>query len=172
LLTTCPTQNIISLRTCCICQNTADFQDLRQCSSCGARGEEPPYFCIRQCYRADCRTRSCHGHLSCWEAHLPFVENLRELHRKIDQLPQIHVNAVTYSEPDPARQRELHDRDRISQWFVVKLGTPEREQARICVSDRFRQLCDPGISGNRWTSSLYPSFVSFIGDTGTGNPRW
>ena len=51
---------------------------------------------------------------------------------------------------------------------MVKLGTTEREQARLCVSDRFRQLCDPGISENRWTSSLHPSFVAFIGDTGTG----
>lgn len=78
------------------------------------------------------------------------------------------MSAVTYSEPDPAKQRDLHNEDRIAQWFVVKLDTPEREQARLCVSDRFRQLCDPGISGNRWTSNLYPSFVSFIGDTGTG----
>jgi hypothetical protein len=91
---------------------------------------------------------------------------MRKLHQKIDQLPQIYVNAVTYSEPDLEKQRDLHDEDRIAQWFVVR--TPEWEQARLCVSDRFRRLCDPGISGNRWSSSLYPSFVSFIGDTGTG----
>jgi hypothetical protein len=78
------------------------------------------------------------------------------------------VNAVTYSEPDPEKQRDLHGEDRVAQWFVVRLGTPEWEQARLCVSDRFRRLCDPGISGNRWSSNLYPSFVSFIGDTGTG----
>jgi hypothetical protein len=78
------------------------------------------------------------------------------------------VNAVTYSEPDPARQSDLHNEDRVAQWFIVKLGTHEGEQARLCVSDRFRQLCNPGISGSRWSSSVYPSFVSFIGDTGTG----
>ena len=78
------------------------------------------------------------------------------------------MNAVTYSEPDPTRQRDLHNEDRVAQWFVVKLGTQEGEQARLYVSDRFRQLCNPGISGSRWSSSVYPSFVSFIGDTGTG----
>lgn len=83
-------------------------------------------------------------------------------------MPQIYVNAVTYSEPDPAKQRELHYSDRAAQWFVVRLGAFEGDQARLAVSDRFRQLCDPGISGNRWTSSTYPSFVSFIGNTGTG----
>lgn len=86
----------------------------------------------------------------------------------IDQLPEIYVNAVTYSEADSHRQRLLHDGDRIAQWFVVKVGTPGREQARLCVSDRFRRLCNPGISENRWSSNQYPSFVSFIGDTGTG----
>jgi len=107
-------------------------------------------------------------HASCWEAHLPPIEDLRKEHKKVDQLPQIYVNAVTYSEPDPEKQRDLHDEDRIAQWFVVKLGSFEREQARLCVSDRFRRLCNPGISGNRWSSNLYPSFVSFIGATGTG----
>ena len=107
-------------------------------------------------------------HASCWEAHLPTIEDLRKEHKKVDQLPQIYVNAVTYSEPDPEKQRDLHDEDRIAQWFVVRLGSHEREKARLCVSDRFRRLCNPGISENRWSSNIYPSFVSFIGATGAG----
>ena len=161
-----PTQNVISPQICFLCRSTIDFQDLRQCSFCGARGKEPPYFCVRQCHKADCRRRGCDQHPSCWEAHLPAY--LREQHQEIDPLPQIYVTAVTYSEPDPVKQRDLHHEDQIAQWFVIKLGATDREQASLCVSDRFRQLCDPGISGNRWTTSLYPSFVSFIGDTGVG----
>jgi hypothetical protein len=93
---------------------------------------------------------------------------MRGLHQMIDQLPEIYVNAVTYSEPDPRVQRDLHDGDRIAEWFVVKVETPGRDQATLRVCDRFKQLCDPGISGNKWSPNQYPSFVSFIGDTGTG----
>ena len=161
-------QDVISPRKCLVCKRNGDFQDLRQCSFCGTKGKEPPFYCIRQCYKTDCRTVNCKHHASCWEAHLPAMEDLRKEHKKVDQLPQIYVNVVTYSEPDPEKQRDLHDEDRIAQWFVVKLGNEEREQARLCVSDRFRRLCNPGISGSRWSSNLYPSFVSFIGATGTG----
>ena len=161
-------QRPTSSRTCCTCHNTVEFQDLCQCSNCGARGEEPQYFCIRRCYQKDCRTQNCRRHLTCWDAHLPQIDELKALHRTVNPLPQIYVAAVTYSEADPQKQRDLHHEDRIAQWFIVKLGTTDREQARLCVSDRFRQLCNPGISENRWASSQYPSFVSFIGDTGTG----
>ncbi|KAH0565196.1 hypothetical protein GP486_001412 [Trichoglossum hirsutum] len=160
--------DIIKPRTCCLCRDTVDLQEIRQCSFCGPKGEEPPYFCILKCYDKNCKTHNCRSHPTCWDAHLPGYEGLRGLHQMIDQLPEIYVNAVTYSEPDPRVQRDLHDGDRIAEWFVVKVGTPGRDQARLCVSDRFRQLCDPGISGNRWSSNQYPSFVSFVGDTGTG----
>lgn len=78
------------------------------------------------------------------------------------------MNTVTYSEPDAAVQRSLHQDDRIAQWFVVKIGSCREDNASLCVFDRFRRLCNPGISGSRWSSNAFPSFVSFIGDTGTG----
>lgn len=101
-------------------------------------------------------------------AHLPGDEDAHLDHQKVNQLPQIYVTAVTYSEPDAAKQKTLHDADRIAQWFVVKLESNPQDLPSLHVSDRFRRLCNPGISGSRWSSNVYPSFVSFIGDTGTG----
>lgn len=80
----------------------------------------------------------------------------------------MYVKAVTYSESDAVVQRRMHDDDRIAQWFVVSMGNCQQDYARLCVSDRFRRLCNPGMSGSRWSSNVYPSFVSFIGNTGTG----
>ena len=86
----------------------------------------------------------------------------------IDPLPQLFVDAVTYSEPDPQKQQELHERDRIARWFTIAASGSGGGYARLRVTDRFRELCDPGISGNRWSLNQYPSFVSFIGDTCVG----
>jgi hypothetical protein len=86
----------------------------------------------------------------------------------IDPLPQLFVDAVTYSEPNPQKQRELHLRDLSTRWFTIHTSPSSGGFARLQVTDRFRELCDPGISGNRWSLHQYPSFVSFIGDTCVG----
>jgi hypothetical protein len=83
----------------------------------------------------------------------------------VDPLRQLYVEAVTYSEPDAQAEAKLHEQDRVSQWFTIKResGTPW-----LKVTDRFRQLCNPGILPNEYIKSQFPGFVSFIGDTGIG----
>lgn len=86
-------------------------------------------------------------------------------HLPVDPLKQLYVEAVTYSEPNAETEAKLHEQDRVSQWFTIKRegGTPW-----LKVTDRFRQLCNPGILPNEYSSSQFPGFVSFIGDTGIG----
>jgi hypothetical protein len=86
----------------------------------------------------------------------------------IDPLPQLYVDAVTYSEENEARQEELHYEDRAASWFTIRPDPEDRETLRLIVTDRFRQLCNPGIADNKWSVNQYPSFVSFIGNTGVG----
>jgi hypothetical protein len=106
--------------------------------------------------------------MSCWEEHLPTKEKERKLHTSVDPLPGLYVDAVTYSESDPGRQKKLHEQDRIAQWFTIKVENSTSSAPRLCVTDRFRQLCDPGVSGSKWSKRQYPGFVSFIGNTGIG----
>jgi energy-coupling factor transporter ATP-binding protein EcfA2 len=44
----------------------------------------------------------------------------------------------------------------------------DKDGLRLIVTDRFRQLCNPGVAENKWSVNQYPSFVSFIGNTGVG----
>lgn len=70
---------------------------------------------------------------------------------------------------DEATQRRLHEADREAEWFRVTMAslTAQGSQPLLQISDRFRKTCDPG-RGNYWRLKQYPSFVSFIGDTGVG----
>ncbi|KAF2466166.1 uncharacterized protein BDR25DRAFT_317959 [Lindgomyces ingoldianus] len=147
-----------------------EFLDARQCTHCGGpRGSsEPPFHCLRICAEKDCRTRDCSKHPSCWGKHIPNYEGAEEQHQMIDPLPQLFVEAVTYSEPDPFKQQALHNRDRNARWFTIESVRSGGGYAQLKVTDRFTELCDPGISGNRWSANQYPSFVSLIGDTCVG----
>jgi hypothetical protein len=85
----------------------------------------------------------------------------------VEWLPQLMVEAITHSEANPEKQKKMHQRDEQARWFNMRrdhaIGRPD-----LYVYDRFIQLCDPSISGNRATERHYPSFVSFVGDTSVG----
>jgi hypothetical protein len=70
---------------------------------------------------------------------------------------------------DDDMQRRLHEVDREAEWFRVTLAslTAQGAEPVVQISDRFRKSCNPG-RGNYWSLQQYPSFVSFIGDTGVG----
>ena len=89
-------------------------------------------------------------------------------HVMVDPLPALYVDAVTYSETDSQRQEDLHRQDQIAQWFVIWNENSESRPPLLCRTDRFRELCNPRIVDNGWSSQVFPGFVSFIGDTGMG----
>ena len=83
-------------------------------------------------------------------------------------MPDLFVKTVTYSEPNKEKQRKLHEDDQVARWFTIKPDYVGDGPARLCISDRFRELCNPGFTDNRWSLNQYPSFVSFIGETCVG----
>jgi hypothetical protein len=86
----------------------------------------------------------------------------------IDPLHEFFVSSVTYSESNSDAQMSMHANDRPARWFRIKFPDSTRDFPQLQVYDRYRQLCNPGFSGNRWTSTQYPSFTSFIGNTCVG----
>jgi len=109
----------------------------------------------------------CKEHETCWNNHLPRKAESAKTHEMVEWLPQLMVDAITHSEPNPEKQKKMHQRDEQARWFNMRqdhaTGRPD-----LYVYDRFIQLCDPSISGNRATERHYPSFVSFVGDTCVG----
>ncbi|KAH8699414.1 hypothetical protein GQ44DRAFT_733209 [Phaeosphaeriaceae sp. PMI808] len=86
-------------------------------------------------------------------------------HTTVDPKGQLFSRTVIYSESDGERLGKLHDDDKIARWFNIRYdgGNP-----KLCVYDRFGQLCDPSRSGNIATTNQHPGFVSFIGKSGVG----
>lgn len=165
-------QNIEQSLVCAACKERRDVQDLRLCKRCRPLDGPRPYYCERFCSRSSCNhTLNCKlpNHQTCWYSHLPNNPELHEGHEPISAFDDAVIRIITYSEADDVEQRKLHALDREAQWFTFNLaGTRyEEQEATLEISDRFRSLCDPG-GGNAWTSQQYPSFVSFIGDTGVG----
>jgi hypothetical protein len=108
----------------------------------------------------------CSEHGTCWDRHLPRDPEEEVLHVALDPFPQLFVQAVTHSETSNTMLRQLHSRNEIARWFRIRKdrhGEPE-----LYVYERFSQLCDPDRRGHSATSHIYPSFVSFIGDTSVG----
>jgi hypothetical protein len=122
-----------------------------------------------------CRVRE---HKTCWKSHLPEDEDFAEHHKMVNPNAQIIIGAVTRSEEDQARQQRLHEQDRNARWFSVKWSSSGTDHVHrnytgqgvpvLYAYDRFRQLCDPDVTGNAETTNHYPRFVSFIGDTCVG----
>jgi energy-coupling factor transporter ATP-binding protein EcfA2 len=157
------------LMSCSTCRGQVELHELSQCSFCGSKNRlERQKYCLRTC--GDCRTKDCKilGHSTCWEWHLPRDPAQHQSHVPLDPVPQLYVDAVTYMESKPEIQRKLHEEDRVARWFTIKSDNPATEAPRLCVTDRFRQLCSPGISDCEWSCKQYPGFVSFIGKTGIG----
>ncbi|KAL9058263.1 MAG: hypothetical protein Q9162_001862 [Coniocarpon cinnabarinum] len=86
----------------------------------------------------------------------------------INPVPALYVSAITHTEKDKEKQRRLHEQDHIAQWFVLKPQAGDYAPPRLCLTDRYRQLCDPGEATAGWASKVYPGFISFIGDTQMG----
>jgi hypothetical protein len=149
-----------------MCDCAREIYELNECSFCRPLNEPRPYYCDRYCSDESCdHSYDCtnEDHATCWDSHFPL--KLAKQHKKIDVFSNLYVNYVTYSESIPEQQVLLHERDRIAKWFIVQLGSGPQATPSICISNRFRQLCP---LGNRSNSKQYPSFVSFIGDTGVG----
>jgi hypothetical protein len=155
--------------SCSTCHEQVELHELSQCSFCGPKGRaERQQYCLRNC--RTCRVKNCAipKHSTCWELHLPRDPAQERFHVTLDPVPQLYVDAVTYMESNPEIQMKLHQEDRIAQWFTIKSDNPATGAPHLCVTDRFRQLCNPGISDCKWSSTQYPGFVSFIGKTGIG----
>jgi hypothetical protein len=146
-----------------------DIQDLKLCS-CRPSDPERPYYCERFCSSPDCTHAldcTAPGHHTCWDSHLPTLAKLRDAHKPASAFYDAVIKIITYSEADDTLQHKLHAEDRQAQWLNVNLYGYE-DIATLQVSNRFRELLDPGKDLNAWSSQRYPSFVSFIGDTGVG----
>lgn len=155
----------------CVCQQDMPIYDVRRCAGCPSVDRETIYYCYRTCSEETCRTRDCPNpnHKTCWELHLPPWAKLRSQHKPLDPVSDLFVDLVTYSEPDEERHRELHLRDEASRWFqVVQRDFGTGPAPYIQVTDRFRQLCNPGMLNHMSVAPQYPGFVSFIGETSAG----
>jgi hypothetical protein len=150
----------------CECGEERSLLLLRQCTMCsGGDTGTRPFYCI-VCKVDGCTDKPCTKHTTCWEAHKGTIS--AERHREIDPLPQLFMNAVTHSDADTTGRRNLHAKGREARWFNVTARTERLVYPELRVRSRFTDLCDPSHSGNRETTSIYPSFVSFIGDTCVG----
>lgn len=95
-----------------------------------------------------------------------------EAHKPADAAKAFFVDLIMYSETNKAAQKLRHERDQKAQWFYVNLGGLEDQYAMLQISERFRQLCDPGTQRNMWNQDQYPSLVCFIGNTGVGKSTY
>ena len=150
---------------CSVCPQTGlTILTGRQCSYCTT---DEDFYCII-CDVENCKTRFCARHETCWDKHLPQAIRVAQKHVPIDPLPQLFVEAVTYKETDPDKQKRMHQRDELARWFNIRRDNLLAGRPDLYVYDRFTQLCDPNLSGNQETRRHYPSFVSFVGDTSVG----
>jgi hypothetical protein len=85
-------------------------------------------------------------------------------------LQDAFIQIIMYSEADDEKQKQRHRQDRKAEWFRVNLARPDikDDQPLLQISDRFRKECRAGQDGFRRDMALYPSLVSFVGDTGAG----
>lgn len=143
--------------------------DVRRCAGCPSSDNEITYYCYRTCSEESCKTHDCCEHQTCWQLHLPQWKKLHSQHKPMDPVSDLFVDLVTYSEPNEERHRELHQRDEASRWFqVIQRDFGSGPTPYIQVTDRFRQLCNPGMLNNESVSPQFPGFVSFIGETSAG----
>ncbi|KAK4100337.1 hypothetical protein N658DRAFT_536108 [Parathielavia hyrcaniae] len=172
------------------CEQTVTQENARCCSDCGrgGNGEDDhdsdddgnfTIYCIT-CKVADCNLNPCtiDDHETCWNSHLPRNPALARRHRMLNPIFQIMIRAVTHSEENRARQRELYEQDRRARWFHIRQNHARHDPQRnytgqhgvpiLEAHDRFRRVCDPNLSGNAETANHFPRFVSFIGDTCAG----
>jgi len=170
------------------CSKTVTQEDARSCSHCGSGGNgndssededtSITIYCVT-CEMPECKLNPCtdDDHETCWKSHLPGKPGFAKKHQMLNPVAQIIIEAVTHSETDDVRQQRLHELDRNARWFNVRRNpsayTGQRNYTGqgipiLQAYDRFRQLCDPNLSGNLETANHYPRFVSFIGDTCVG----
>jgi hypothetical protein len=148
-----------------VCKKPIEFYAGRSCSYCGGKSDGEEVFYHINCIEPNCTDKDC-SHKKCWNKHLPAETELASDHEMVHPLAQLFVKAVTHSESNPVRLRELHSQNETARWFKIRrdhTGRPE-----LFVYDRFTQLCDPTRSANKKTANQFPSFVSFIGDTSVG----
>lgn len=154
---------------CAVCQKQKLIYDVRRCAGCPSSDNENTYYCYRSHNEEPCKTRDCPEDQDCWQLHLPQWKKLHSQHKPMDPVSDLFVDLVTYSEPNEERHRELHQRDEASRWFqVIQRDFGSGPTPYIQVTDRFRQLCNPGMLNNDAVAPQYPGFVSFIGETSAG----
>lgn len=160
---------------CECCRQHRDIYDLVLCTYERPVNESRPYYCKHYCSEDECgHALNCEQqlHKTCWETHIPPFQLKRGggEHRQISALDEAFIQIIMHSEANDDKQRQLHRQDRKAEWFRVNLANPaiKDSQPLLQISDRFRGVCDPGSDGNTWAQDQYPSFVSFVGDTGVG----
>jgi hypothetical protein len=152
---------------CEMCHKPVGFSNARQCAHCIARGDPASgSYCIT-CEVEDCKSRRyCSVHSSCWDQHLPRHHKLAERYQQIDPLSQLFVRAVTHSESNVEKVRQVHEQDENARWINVRRN--EAGRLEFYISDRFMKACCYSPSGENETSNAYPNLVSFVGDTSVG----
>jgi hypothetical protein len=153
------------LAECLLCENTVQPNTARQATRCsGCVGDQ---LCTNACPVKECGQVPCHVHSTCWETHLDgFHPRQRSRHQQVNPVSEKFVEAVTCSNTSDDQVRMLHRLDKPARWFSVCRNKDDKPE--LMSSDRFRNLCDPGQSGNLDNVNHYPSIVSFIGTTFAG----
>lgn len=167
------------------------------CSYCGSRDLQNLYICesdscARNTARCDSWCSDCKltlpcgvpGHVSCWDSHIAriTVPGLRATHVRYPLRDQLRMAAVFAGEVDAEKQQAQLRDDRAARWLTIDQSTAGQGADGVAagygtlfVTDRFEALTTKGYAGGgggepgrRSDLDLFPSLVSFIGETGAG----
>ena len=132
-----------------------------------------PYYCKSHCIEESCgHARDCVQtlHETCWDAHIPPRLRKNSDHNQVDALQDAFIQIIMHSEANDEKQKLLHRQDRKAEWFRVNLARPDvaNDLPLLQISARFRKECKANQDRTSHDHSLFPSLVSFVGDTGAG----
>lgn len=116
--------------------------------------------------------------MSCWDSHVSriVIPELLATHVKYPLRDQLRMAAVFAGEADPEKQQAQLRNDRTARWLSIDQGTTDPNAdgtvagyGTLFVTDRFETLVTKPVGGaGRSKHDLFPSLVSFIGETGAG----
>ncbi|RPA78867.1 FabD/lysophospholipase-like protein [Ascobolus immersus RN42] len=108
----------------------------------------------------------------CWDTCLPHKKNLKHKDGRYHEKVNLELTA-TYDEVfnkvyEGEELDELHIMDRSAKWFGIKQRTNKlgEEKVFLITQQRLEQILDPIAEGS--DGPIYPSIVTFLGETGAG----
>lgn len=161
-----------------------------RCSYCGREDLQHLYVCesdecARNTVRCDSWCSDCNvslpcevpTHISCWESHISriTIPELLATHVQYPLKNQMRMAAVFAGEVDPEKQQAQLKNDMTARWLTIDRGTTDpgadgtaAGYGTLFVTDRFEALTRGVGSTINSTLELFPSLVSFVGETGAG----